>query len=44
MAPIPKIFDEKDAPDDKDFKTGCENVLALMVLSQFQKQIWVKYL
>ena len=38
-APIRKIFDEKDAQGDKDFKIGCENVLALMVLSQFQKQI-----
>ena len=43
-AAVRKIFDEKEAHDDEDFKTGCENVLASMVLSQFKKQIWVKYL
>ena len=32
-----KIFDEKDARDNGDFKTGSENVLAIMVRPQIKK-------
>ena len=36
-AAIRKIFDEKDAHDNEDFKTGCKNVVALLVLAQIKK-------
>ena len=36
-AAIRKIFDEKDARDNGDFKTGSENVLAIMVRPQIKK-------
>ena len=36
-AAIRKIFYEKDARDNGDFKTGSENVLAIMVRPQIKK-------
>ena len=35
-------MDEKDARDNQDFKTGSENVLAIMVRPQIEKEIRVE--
>ena len=41
-AAIRKNLDEKDARDNQDFKTGSENVLAIMVRPQIEKEIRVE--
>ena len=40
-APNRKNLDEKDAPDNDDSESVNKNVLSLLVLSQFKKQIRV---